>query len=250
MSEERVRNALACLEGTCSGAALGTEQMMLCVKGCGRGIHAFVCCGFSKGVKVLGNLTCAFCRASALVTETCTPSRQLAVRMVEPMLVEAATGASNTHKGYSDLAALMRKWQVDMAGETLHPRDVKMPHTCAEGTYSFVLWCARDGGRARSLGTTLRQLSSFCAKLEIQNYANTKRVKDLMKDLQTKGQAFVEPDTQVTTMMINEMYGPSGTIAEACSKREKMARLTPRRASWDRLAAETRSHDAPTEHAA
>ena len=34
--------------------------------------------------------------------------------MVEPMIVEATTGAANTHKGYSDLASLEREWVKDM----------------------------------------------------------------------------------------------------------------------------------------
>ena len=45
------------------------------------------------------------------------------------------------------------------------------------------------------------------AKLELVNYAETKRVKALMKDLQQKGAAISEPDTQVTSMMIEKMYG-------------------------------------------
>ena len=75
------------------------------------------------------------------------------------------------------------------------------------------------------MGTTLRQMSGFCAKLDIPNHASSKRVKALVKDLETKGEAITEPDTQVTTLMIAEMYGPGGTIASECSKREVMARV-------------------------
>ena len=225
VSAERVQNAMRCLEGRCSAAALEAEPKMMCIKGCGRGVHGVSCCGFSSGVVQLGNLTCAYCRAEALLTESCTPPERLITRMAEPMLVEAATGAANTHKGYSDLAALERRWQADIAGESLSARDVRLPHTSAEGCYAFVLWLARDGGRARSLGTTLRQMSGFCAKLDIPNHASSKRVKALVKDLETKGEAITEPDTQVTTLMIAEMYGPGGTIASECSKREVMARV-------------------------
>ena len=66
----------------------------------------------------------------------------------------------------------------------------------------------------------MRQLSSLCAKLELVNYAETKRVKALMKDLQQKGAAISEPDTQVTSMMIEKMYGSkeagAGTLEMSC----------------------------------
>ena len=225
VSAERVENALRCLDGRCSPAAHVNEQKMACIKGCGRWVHGIGCCSFSSGVVQLGNLTCAYCRASALLTESCTPPEKLVARMVEPMLVEAATGAANTHKGYSDLATLERRWQVDMAGETLAPRDVRLPHTSEEACYAFVLWLSKEGGRARSLGTTMRQMSSFCSKLELPNPANSKRTKALIKDLETKGEAINEPDTQVTALMIVEMYGPEGTIAEECSKRKEMAHV-------------------------
>ena len=225
VSAERVENALRCLDGRCSPAAHVNEQKMACIKGCGRWVHGIGCCSFSSGVVQLGNLTCAYCRASALLTESCTPPEKLVARMVEPMLVEAATGAANTHKGYSDLATLERRWQVDMAGETLAPRDVRLPHTSEEACYAFVLWLSKEGGRARSLGTTMRQMSSFCSKLELPNPANSKRTKALIKDLETKGEAINEPDTQVTALMIVEMYGPEGTITEECSKRKEMAHV-------------------------
>lgn len=183
------------------------------------------CCNFSDGVIKLGNLVCAHCRADDLMAESCTPPEHLVRRQVESMIAEATTGAANTHKGYSDLAALERKWQEGMSEGKMDPALIKLPHTSAEGTYSFVLWLAREGGRARSLGTTVRQLSALCAKLELPNYAASKRVKTLLGDLETKGEAFTTPDTQVTSLMIQEMYGPEGTIAKACSKKPEMAAL-------------------------
>ena len=72
---------------------------------------------------------------------------------------------------------------------------VKLPHTCAEGTYAFCLWLAGDGHRARSMGTTVRQLGSFCVKLEIPNYVASKRVKALLQDLEAKGEAVTTPDS-------------------------------------------------------
>ena len=93
-------------------------------------------------------------------------------------------GRPNTHKGYSDLAMLERKWREDLASDgVVSASQVKMAHNSAEGCYAFILWCAQDGGRARSLGTTVRQLSSLCSKLEIINYANSSRVQALLKEL-------------------------------------------------------------------
>jgi hypothetical protein len=210
---ERIQLALQCLDGACGDRA---GNKLMCVKSCGRGVHGLACAGFSAGVIQLGNLTCAYCRAEELVEVTCTPSEKMVRRMVESMLAEATTGKANTHKGYSDLAMLERKWQVDVAGDQLRASDVKLPHTSMEGTYSFCLWLAGDGGRSRSMGTVLRQLSSLCAKLEIQNFANTKKVKALLKDLEAKGGAMTTPDTQVTSLMILETYGERGSIAKVC----------------------------------
>ena len=147
--------------------------------------------------------------------------------MVESMLVELSTGQANTHKGYtySDLAMLERRWQEEVAGGPLAAREVKLPHTSAEGTYHFVLWLATDGKRARSMGTTLRQLSAFCTKLDIPNYTRSKRIKSLVRDLGAKGGAVTSPDTQVTSLMIGEMYGPGGTIEATCQKVPQTAEL-------------------------
>ena len=65
------------------------------------------------------------------------------------------------------------------------------------------------------MGTTMRQLSSLCAKLEIFDQAGSKRVKSLMKDLQDKGAAVSDPDTQVTSLMIDEMYGTKDGVKVA-----------------------------------
>ena len=82
------------------------------------------------------------------------------------------------------------------------------------------------------MGTTMRQLSSLCAKLEIFDQAGSKRVKSLMKDLQDKGAAVSDPDTQVTSFMIDEMYGTKdgvkvarGTLEESCSKKPATAEV-------------------------
>jgi len=224
VSESRVSSVLCCLNGKCRvGAEM--EPKSWCIRGCGRGVHGRSCGMFSAGVVQLGNVVCSYCRAADLVTVSCTPPEHMVVRMTEAMIVEMATGSSNTHKGYSDVAALERKWQEDVCGGVLRASDVRLPHTSEEGTYSFVLWLAKDGGRARSLGTTVRQLGSYCAKLELPDYTKAKRVKMLLKELETKGEAIVSPDTQVTAQIIGEMYGPSGTLAWSCSKVPAMAKL-------------------------
>ena len=148
----------------------------MCIRRCGRGVHGLACCSFSSGVIALGNLICAHCRAADLITTSCTPPDKLVCCMTESMIAEATSGKANTHKGYSDLSMLERKWQLDLCESSgLSPSSVKLPHTSAEGCYSFCLWLSRDGGRARSLGTTTRQLSSLCAKLEIFDQAGSKR---------------------------------------------------------------------------
>jgi len=224
VSDERVANVMCCLDGNC-GVPAETESKTWCTRACGRGVHGRSCGSFSAGVVQLGNVVCAHCRAADLVTVSCTPPEHMVKRMAEAMIVEMATGSSNTHKGYSDVATLERKWQSDVCGGVLRASDVRLPHTSEEGTYSFVLWLARDGGRARSLGTTVRQLGSYCTKLEMTDYTKYKRVKMLIKELEVKGEAITNPDTQVTTLMIGEMYGPEGAIATVCSKVPKMADL-------------------------
>jgi len=222
VSSERVTILLCCLEGRCLHA--GEEPKIWCTRGCGRGLHGRSCGSFGAGVVQLGNLVCAHCRAQDLVEVSCTPTERMVRRTAEAMVVEMATGSSNTHKGYSDLAMLERKWQADMAGAELRASQVRLPHTSEEGTYSFVVWLALDGGRARSLGTTVRQLGSLCAKLELPDYSKSKRVKGLLKELEAKGEADTCPDTQVTTLMIAETYGPDGTLA-ACGKVQATAPL-------------------------
>lgn len=227
VSEERIQVAMHCLDGKCMTERENQngppgESRTMCIRGCGRGIHAVSCCMFSKGVAQLGNLTCAYCRAADLMQESCTPGERLVVRMVESMLIEAATGAAATHRGYSDLAMLERKWVLDVCeGDEVMARNVKLPHTSETGCYAFVCWLANKGGRARSMGTTLKQMQSFCSKLGIENPAASKRVKKLLDELAGKGLAVNEPDTQVTTMMIEEMYGRGGTIELECCKNPK-----------------------------
>ena len=225
LSAERVAMIMSCLKGECSAFQVSPEVKLMCRRGCGRGVHGRECCSFSDGVIKLGNLVCAFCRAADLVEESCTPPEALVVRNVESMIAEATTGSSNTHKGYSDLTTLMRRWQEDISGGALEPSKIKLPHTSPEGAYNFCMWLARDGGRARSMGTTMRQLSALCSKLEMPNVATSKRVKVLLKDLEIKGEAYTTPDTQVTSLMIGEMYGDHGTIAKACASRPQMAAL-------------------------
>ena len=78
---ERVKTALACLNGQCA-ASLGTgvDAKLMCIRQCGRGVHALSCCMFSKGVAQLGNLICAHCRAQDLVNESFTPSQKMVER--------------------------------------------------------------------------------------------------------------------------------------------------------------------------
>ena len=115
VNSERVTVLLCCLDGACQHA--GQEQKIWCTRGCGRGLHERSCGSFSAGVVQLGNLVCAYCRAGDLVDVSCTPTERMVRRTAEAMVVELATGSSNTHRGYSDLAMLERKWQSDMAGD-------------------------------------------------------------------------------------------------------------------------------------
>lgn len=220
MSAERVECVMGCLSGKCKVMSL---KSLMCIRSCGRGVHGLECCMLSAGTIALGNLTCAVCRADDLLAYSCTPPAKLVAQCTEAMVVELTTGSSNTHKGYSDLAMLERKWQADVCGGEVSVSAVRLPHTSAEGTYSFCLWLSKAGRRARSMGTTIRQLGSFCTKLGLVDYTKTGRVKALLKELENKGAAITTPDTQVTTAMIMAMYGANGTIRQVCSKVEAMA---------------------------
>ena len=215
LSDERVGMVLRCLDGECGCT---TETRLPCVRGCGRSVHPLSCCSFSSGVAALGNVVCAYCRGADLVVTSCTPPKQLVRRMVEAMVIEATTGKATTHAGFSDLASLERKFQVSVAGDEMSPQDVRLPHTSAEGCYAFCLWLSGDGPRSRSMGNTLKQMSAFCEKLKLTNHAKSARVKALLKELEATGAAITTPDTQVTSLMIHEMYGAEGTIAACCSK--------------------------------
>ena len=61
--------------------------------------------------------------------------------------------------------------------------------------------------------------------MDLPDYTKAGRVKELLRDLEKRGAAITTPCTQVTTLMIGEMYGPAGTLLEACSKVPKMAKV-------------------------
>ena len=73
LSDERKHRVVLCLDGKCG---VGHADRIMCKEGCGRGLHALECGMWSKGVRDLGNLTCAYCRGQRLLVGgggTCPP---------------------------------------------------------------------------------------------------------------------------------------------------------------------------------
>ena len=214
LSDERKRRIMLCLDGKC-GVAHG--ERLMCKLGCGRGLHAFECGAFSKGVRDLGNLECAYCRGQKLLVDASAPLPSSVVSAaIGTMIIELTSGSSNTFSGYSDLVTLERRWQASVGGDSIPASQVRLPHTSQDSALAFIEWCASEGGRARSLGSVVIMLSSYCSKLEINDVTSGKRVVRLLKDLQDKGQACTAPCTAITpalnALMIRE------TIGEVCRR--------------------------------
>ena len=228
LSDERKHRVMLCLDGKCG---VGHADRIMCKEGCGRGLHALECGMLSKGVRDLGNLTCAYCRGQKLLVGgggDVPPS--VVNASIGSMIIEMSTGASSTYSGYSDLVTLERRWQSHVGGEAIPAAQVRLPHTSQEATLSFLEWLAGEGGRARSLGSVVVMLSSYCSKLEIDDVTRGKRVVRMLKDLQTKGQACTAPCTAITpalnAIMINE------TIELTCSKVKEMREFYVARERW------------------
>ena len=213
LGPERKERVLLCLEGRCKES---DEPRLMCRKGCGRGLHAAACGSFSKGVIALGNLVCPFCTAAGMLVDGSEPPRSLVEAAVGASIIEMTTGASQTQTGYSDLVALERRWQETVCGTELAASQVKLPHTCLESTISFLEWACVSGTRARSLGSLVTMLSSYCVKLEIVDHTRSKRVKKVVADLVEKHGAESSPCTHMTATRCRVML--EVTIPAVCGK--------------------------------
>ena len=111
-----------------------------------------------------------------LVNGASEPPPSVVSASVGAMIVELSTGASSTYTGYSDLVTLERRWQAHVGGDDIPASQVRLPHTSQESALAFVEWLAGEGGRARSLGSVVVMLSSYCSKLEIDDVTRGKRL--------------------------------------------------------------------------
>ena len=93
-SDDRIGMILACLGGQCTELH---EERMMCVQGCGRGLHAKACAQVSRARKTMGLFKCIECRAGDMVKHSCATLESvtgvLRKSACQSMLVELTGGA-------------------------------------------------------------------------------------------------------------------------------------------------------------
>ena len=114
-SEARVDMILRCLKGKCQEV---DEERMLCVQGCGRGLHGKACAQVSRARKTMGLFKCVVCRATDMQTHSCATlesvSQVLQKSACQSMLVELTGGAESTAKNLVEFERLSKEWLACM----------------------------------------------------------------------------------------------------------------------------------------
>ena len=207
VSSGRVDSALHCLMGECGVHA----PKLMCVKGCGRGVHAS-CVGVAAAHADLGQLTCAECRA-VLMAGGATPPPELVRSATKSMLWEISVGEHSTAKGYADYQRLEREWVASVGGNAVLPRDSE------DSFVAMLIWLATDSGRARSFETVFRAAAGVCARTRERSMTKSDRVKRIHADVAKSLGELGVPCTQATRVLLSLMLGtraggPRATLDE------------------------------------
>lgn len=202
-SAERVAVLRCCVEGRCRVDET-QEQRTFCRKGCGRGVHVMQCLQMSKHRASLGSFVCGECRADEIAPHSCSAVPRLIHEGDVSALLELATGAEGTASNHSDYTRLERLWVEEMCGgeDGATPGSVVLPRHSEQSYIAFLHWLVRDADRKRSFSTIVRASTGVFAKLELTNWAGTKRVKAVIKELEQSHGVEAVPCTHATRRIL------------------------------------------------
>lgn len=193
-SESRIGMILCCLEGKCQEI---DEERMLCVQGCGRGLHGKACAQVSRARKKMGLFKCIVCRATDMQTHSCATlasiSKVLQRSACQSMLVELTGGAESTAKNLVEFERLCKEWVAYMSeGDTEVAGTLIEPAYSEESFLSLLNWLVTDAGRARSFVTLTRSFGIALAKMKLTNWTAVPVVKAAIKTI--TGMLGLEPE--------------------------------------------------------
>ena len=214
---ERLDAARKCLRGKCSEHQ---ECKVMCLRGCGRGVHLVSCLHTSKNYAAAGRLICLDCRLDEILE---TGSRQaapasLVQQVTLAMVAELTTGAVSTAAGRNQFVTLERRWATETQGVGGGASGVtlRMPRHNIESFAAFMWWLITDAELARSFGTIMRTAGAVMTMLELTDWTKTPRIKALMRDIEKRCGVESEPCTQTTRRIVDLMV--SDTIPLVCSR--------------------------------
>ena len=213
---ERLVNARRCLEGKCCES---TEAKVLCLKGCGRGVHLVACLNTSAHYAAAGRLICLACRLGEIMIEgeLSKAPASLVQRVTLAMVAELTTGAVSTAAGRDQFASLERRWVSEMMADGADGTPlVKLPRHNIESFLAFMWWLVTDADRARSFATVLRAAGAVMSMLQLTDWTKLARVKAQMKDIEKRCGVESDPCTQTTRRIIRIM--DLSTIKDVCFK--------------------------------
>ena len=219
---ERLVNARVCLEGQCTEHV---ETKVMCLRGCGRGIHLVACLNTSAYYAAAGRLVCVTCRLSEIMTDgdVSKAPASLTQRVTLAMVAELTTGAVSTAAGRDQYASLERRWVSEMmadasGGEPL----LKLPRHNIESFLAFLWWLVTDADRARSFATVLRAAGAVMSMLQLNDWTKTARVKAQVKDIEKRCGVEADPCTQTTHRIIEIMMAVTIRRVSFKGKNEKL----------------------------
>ena len=216
-SDDRMDMVLRCLDGKCCETQ---ETRVMCMGGCGRGLHALTCAQVSKARSKLGFLRCIDCRVGEMMSSSrAEPGGELHKRVAcRSLLLELTCGAETTARNLTEFEKLSREWVVAMAdGCTDVAMDIIEPAHGEESFMAFLNWLVTDAGRARSFITLVRSFAIVLSKMEAVVWTSRPRVKAVIKEITESLGLEPEPCVLLSRMIIR--IGIEETIPSVCSMR-------------------------------
>ena len=210
---DRLIAARNCLDMKCMEM---TERRVMCLRGCGRGVHLNACLKTSANYAAAGRLICVACRLSEIVEggDASLAPASLVQQVTLAMVAELTTGAISTAAGRSQFVSLERRWVQEVMTE--EDISVRLPRHSMESFLAFVWWLVTDADRARSFATIMRAAGAVMTMLELTDWTKTQRVKSQIKDIEKRFGVEAEPCTQTTSRIVTIML--EKTIRTVCSK--------------------------------
>ena len=216
-SDDRMGMVLQCLDGKCCETE---EVRVMCMGGCGRGLHALACAQVSKARSKLGFLRCVECRIGEMMASSrAEPGGDLHKRVAcRSLLLELTCGAETTARNLTEFEKLSRAWVSAMAdGSTDVAMDIIEPAHGEESFIAFLNWLVTDAGRARSFITLVRSFAIVLSKMEAVVWTSRPRVKAVVKEIAESLGLEPEPCVLLSRQIIR--IGIEETIPSVCHMR-------------------------------